>query len=88
MTEEMLTVKMRPTTLEFCRDALTRQIEATYDEPTICDQGVAHEIAFLRLCASDLGVDFDRIVSESVPVAARQRLKKALKLEAAANLEG
>jgi len=88
MTEEILNVTMCPTTLEFCRDALARQVEATYDDPGICDRGVAHEIAFLRLCASDLGVDFDGIVSESVPVAAHQRLKKALKREAAAILEG
>jgi len=51
---------MRQAALEFCRDAVSRQIEATHDEPDICDQGVAHEIAFLRSCASDLGIDFGR----------------------------
>jgi hypothetical protein len=81
MAEETQKVEMTSATLEFCRDALIRQIEATYDEPAICDLGVAHELAFLRSCAHDLGVDFDKVVQESVPVWARQRLEKALAVE-------
>ena len=49
---EMPKNKMRQAAIEGCRDAVSRQIEATHDEPDICDQGVAHEIAFLRSCAS------------------------------------
>ena len=72
-------VLLSQATLEFCRDALIKQIEATYDESAICDQGVKHGI--LRACAIDLGVDFDKVISTSVPVSARQRLAKALQEE-------
>ncbi len=79
--QEIQTIKMTSGTLEFCRDALIRQIEATYDEPAICDRGVAFELQFLRTCAGDLGLDFDRIVAEEVPAHAKQRLETALRQE-------
>jgi hypothetical protein len=60
-------VTMSEDTLEFCRDALIRQIVATYDEPAICDHGCRHEIAFLNACARDLGVDFGKVIREEVP---------------------
>jgi len=72
-------IEMRQAALEFCRDAVSRQIEATHDEPDICDQGVAHEIAFLRSCASNLGTDLDGIVSESAREAVSQRLATGLR---------
>ncbi len=74
-------VTLSAETLEFCRDSVARQIEATYDEPAICDQGVAHELRFLRTAAEELGVDFDQVVAKDVPASARQRLEKALATE-------
>jgi hypothetical protein len=88
MAEKTQKVEMTSDTLEFCRDALIRQIEATYDEPAICDRGVAFELQFLRSCACDLGLDFDQIVAKEVPAHAKQRLETALRQEESRPVEG
>lgn len=88
MAKETTQVTMSAETLEFCQDALARQIEATYDEPGICDRGVAFELRFLRAAAVDLGVDFDAIVAKDVPASARQRLETALRDEENRSVEG
>lgn len=88
MAKETTQITMSAETLEFCRDALVRQIEATYDEPAICDRGVAFELRFLRAAAVDLGLDFDEIVAKDVPAHAKQRLETALREEETRLAEG
>ena len=77
----MQQVRMSDDTLEFCKDALIRQIEATYDEPGICDRGCRNELAFLTACARDLGVDFVLVVSKHVTVSEQQRMQAAIAAE-------
>jgi hypothetical protein len=80
---EKTQVTLSEGTLEFCRDMLIRQIEATYDEPSICDHGCQYELKFLGVCARELGVDFAQIIANNVPVAARQRMVEAVRVEQA-----
>lgn len=81
-------MNLSPTTIALLQDCLERRIEDFYDDPDEClnikfDKQedvwiVSQEVAKMRIAAREIGLDFDKVISDPFVVHGVERLKQLI----------